>query len=203
AGNGRPHRGQAGGRHRRRNHGRRGRDAGNGHETGGETLRMKRAISDYSMLGALLLLCGFFSWRTWDEQKPTGAAAGRQVAATITKMLPQGGRVLIAARDNEEDRQFAATLIGRLKNAGIEVVETVHGQPVDARKAMNRIVESGGAIDVIACDDATAEWPVFQNLGAKIPQLAKTSLAQPRAYHWPNFLKTDNLLNVANQIVVI
>jgi len=47
---------------------------------------MKRAISDYSMLGALLLLCAFFSWRTWDEQKPTGAAAGQQVAATITKI---------------------------------------------------------------------------------------------------------------------
>src|SRR5262245_50702382 len=126
------------------------------------------------MLGALLLLCAFFSWRTWDEQQPTGAAAGQQVAAAIVKLLPNGGRVLIAARDNEEDRQFAAALIDRLKNSKIEVVETVHGQPADARKAMSRIVESGGGLDVIACNHATAEWPVFQNLGEKISQLAKT-----------------------------
>jgi ribose transport system permease protein len=164
---------------------------------------MKRAISDYSMLGALLLLCAFFSWRTWDEQKPTGAAAGRQVAATITKMLPKVGRVMIAARDNEEDKQFAATLAERLSNSGIAVVETVHGQPVDARLAIQRIAEAEGAIDVIACNHATAQWPVFQNLGEKFPALSRTTLAQPRGYHWPNFLKTDNLLNVANQIVVI
>ncbi len=164
---------------------------------------MKRAISDYGMLGALLLLCAFFSWRTWDEQQPTGAPAGRQVAATLAKMLPKGGRVLVALRDNEEGRQFAAALAGRLGNSGIELVETVHGQPGDARRAMNRIVDAGGGIDVIACDHATAEWPVFQNLGGKIPQLAGTTLARPRSYHWPNFLKTDNLLNVANQIVVI
>ena len=28
-------------------------------------------------------------------------------------------------------------------------------------------------------------------------------MIEPRSYHWPNFLKADNLLNVANQIVVI
>ena len=164
---------------------------------------MKKLISDYGMLGALLLLCAFFSWRTWDVQQPTGAAAGRQVAGLIERTLPKTGRVLIAARDNDEDREFVGTLTEQLKRDGIAGVETVYGQPVDARRAMNRIVEAGGTIDVIACNHATAEWPVFQNLGEKIPALAKATVIQPLSYHWPNFLKTDNLLNVANQIVVI
>ena len=164
---------------------------------------MKKLISDYGMLGALLLLCAFFSWRTWDVQQPTGAAAGRQVAGLIARTLPKTGHVLIAARDNDEDREFAGTLTDQLKRAGIAGVEAVYGQPVDARRAMNRIVEAGGTIDVIACNHATAEWPVFQNLGEKIPALAKATVIQPLSYHWPNFLKTDNLLNVANQIVVI
>jgi ribose transport system permease protein len=163
---------------------------------------MKRALSDYSMLGALLLLCLFFSWRTWDEQQPTGAAAGKQVATQIIELLPKGGGILIAARDNEEDRQFAGALTNALRN-NIEIAGIIFGEPVDARRAMNRIAASSNTLDLIACNHATAEWPVFQNLGEKIPQLSKTKMVSPRSYYWPNFLKRDNLLNVANQIVVI
>jgi ribose transport system permease protein len=164
---------------------------------------MKRFVSDYGMLGALALLCAFFSWRTWDEQHPTGPAAARQIADTIRSKSARGARVLIAARDNDEDRLFTTALSNLLSAAGGVSIEVVHGQPVDARRAMNRIVESGGSLDVIACNHVTAAWPVFQNLGEKIPPLARTVIVQPRSYHWPNFLKTDNLLNIANQIVVI
>ncbi len=164
---------------------------------------MKRFLNDYGMLGALLLLCAFFSWRTWDEQQPTGAAAARQIADAVLAQSAKGVRVLIAARDNDEDRQFSSTLSNHLTRAGATIATIVHGQPADARRAMNQIVEAGGGIEVIACNHATAPWPVFQNLGEKIPQLAKTVIVQPRTYHWPNFLKTDNLLNIANQIVVI
>lgn len=155
---------------------------------------MKKFVSDYGMLGALLLLCLFFSWKTLDQQQPTGAAAGRQVA----QMIPSGANVLIAARDNQEDREFTAALQERVKNH-----ITIHGQPIDARHAMNKAVEDGVKIDYIACNHATAEWPLFQNLGEKIPQLASTKILAPHPYKWPNFLKSDNLLNVANQIVVI
>ena len=165
---------------------------------------MNRFFSDYGMLLALLILCVFFSWRTWDEQHPSGAAAGKQVAASIRAAYDSAKvRVMIAAQDNDEDRQFAAALNDGLKGPGFEVVVTVHGMPVDARHAMNRVVEAGGGIDVIACSHETANWPVFANLGEKIPALAKAQVMQPHSYHWPNFLKINNLLNVANQIVVI
>ena len=163
----------------------------------------RQALSDYGMLGALLLLALFFSWRTWDEQQPEGADAGHQVARMLRQSLNQGGRILIAARDTPEDREFATALAKDLTGTSIVVVDTVHGQPVDARRALNRIVEAGATLNRIACTRASAAWPVWQGLGEKFPGLSGAQVIEPQSYHWPNFLKTDNLLNVANQIVVI
>ncbi|MGD8240555.1 MAG: ABC transporter permease, partial [Armatimonadota bacterium] len=164
---------------------------------------LSRLTSDYGMLLVLLLLCAFWSWVTWGEQLPTGAAAGEEVAREVAASSDPGARVLIVIREAEEDREFARELADRLGEAGLEVAGTVAGAPSDAGRAMQQIVESGGALDVIACNHATGQWSLFRDLGSKFPRLATTRLAMPRSYHWPDFLKTDNLLNVANQIVVI
>jgi ribose transport system permease protein len=44
---------------------------------------------------------------------------------------------------------------------------------------------------------------VFDDLGNKFPRLAATRVIVPRSHWWPNFLKTENLINIANQIAVI
>ncbi len=163
----------------------------------------RQVLSDYGMLGALLLLGLFFSWRTWDEQRPEGADAGHQVARLIRQSGIPGGRLLIVARETPEDREFSAALVSDLAGGGVEVVDTVHGQPVDARRALNRIAGSGGTVNWIACTHEAARWPIWQGLGETFPGLAAARVIEPRSYHWPNFLKADNLLNVANQIVVI
>ncbi len=155
------------------------------------------------MLLVLLVLCAFLSWITWDEQVPTGAAGGRQVARSIARSYGAGSRVLIVTRKTDEDRQFAEALASGLREAGLEVVDTVQGAPADASRAIQRATDAGGAIDVIACNHATGQWPLFRDLEDKFPELAGTQVVMPEAYHWPNFLKPDNLLNVANQIVVI
>ena len=49
----------------------------------------------------------------------------------------------------------------------------------------------------------TGRWAVFDRLGDKFPGLAGARVLTPPSYRWPNFLKRDNLLNVANQIAVI
>jgi ribose transport system permease protein len=46
-------------------------------------------------------------------------------------------------------------------------------------------------------------WTVFENLGEKFPALGAPRLAYAGSYRWPTFLKTENLLNVASQIVVV
>jgi ribose/xylose/arabinose/galactoside ABC-type transport system permease subunit len=74
--------------------------------------------------------------------------------------------------------------------------------PRDARLALERASREG-RVDVVACSPAAAQWPLMADLGATIPALSKTRVLAPTSYYWPNFLKADNLLNVANQIVVI
>jgi len=89
------------------------------------------------------------------------------------------------------------------KLGGLVVVDTVKGQPTDARQALVRIAEGGGKLQVIAGNQTTASWSVLEEAGTSFPALSGVKLVWPRSYRWPNFLKADNLLNIANQIAVI
>ena len=145
---------------------------------------VSRFVSDYGMVFVLLLLCAFFSWATWAEQHPSGAEAARDVAGR----LGPPGRILIAVGTSREDAEFAGLLKESLR--GWTVVGTVHGEPRDARRAL----AAAGPVEAIACSSASAGWEVFRG---------NERVVAPRTYSWPNFLKRDNLLNVANQIAVI
>jgi ribose transport system permease protein len=166
-------------------------------------IKLSRFLSDYGMVFALLLLCVLFSWLTWEKQYPEGATAGKLVAERIARDHEKSADVLIVGRDHEEGRAFAAELNTRLEKSGHTVVDTVLGSPVDARSAMTRLADAGIVPDVIGSSSAASGWGVFDGLGEKIPAFAETKLVAPETYYWPNFLKTENLLNVANQIVVI
>lgn len=163
----------------------------------------RQAVSDYGMLGALLVLALFFSWRTWEVQQPEGADAGHQIAATLKRSLPSAGGILIAVRDSADDHAFTDAIADDLRGSKVKIVEIVQGQPSDARRALVRVTEARRSVSLIVCTPATAAWPIWQNLGEKFPSLKEVPIIQPHGYHWPNFLKADNLLNVANQIVVI
>jgi len=164
---------------------------------------LSRFMSDYGMLFVLLLLCAYYSYVTWDEQHPGGASAGEQLARDIIEGFGQQARALIVAGEGEEERAFADTLRERLSAAGLTVVDTVKGRPADARRALRAVVDARGRLDVIATNHVSAGWGVFEDLGRRFPSLTQTRIVTPRSYYWPNFLKADNLLNVANQIVVI
>jgi ribose transport system permease protein len=140
---------------------------------------------------------------TLDEQHPTGVAGGKQVAKLILNEFGSHARVLIAARKGNEDERFVTALKERLQGKGAHVVDTIQGMPIDVRRSIDTALKNGQGIDVIARTDATATWPFFKDIGGKFPALENAALAQPTSYRWPNFLKANNLLNVANQIVVI
>jgi len=155
---------------------------------------LRHHLAGSGMLLALLLLCAFFSVVTWTEQHPQDAAAARQLAAQIAP----GAKVLIVVRPQAEDSAFAEALNAALGSRA----EIVQGEPKDARAALERAAASGG-LDVIACNQATAAWLVFSDLGADFPALKNTQVLKPQPQSWPIFLKADNLLNIANQIAVI
>lgn len=162
-----------------------------------------RFLADYGMILVLLLLCGFFSVVTTAEQSPAGEAAAAQLIPVIVKKFGNAGRVLIVGRDQPEDAAFARTLEHGLSVAGVQVLGVVKGEPKDAREALQKLAAGGSRLDGIACTRATGAWLVFAEMKTDFPALADPQIVSPRSYRWPNFLKSDNLLNIANQIAVI
>src|SRR6185369_15600504 len=105
----------------------------------------------------------------------------------------------IAGRNAPDDNLFA----GALKTRTGGTAESVLGEPAEMRAALEKCAASGKPLNVIALTSAVASWPVFENVAAKFPSLGTPRIVTPRSYRSPNFLKPDNLLNVANQIAVI
>ena len=164
---------------------------------------LSRFLSDYGMFFVLLLLCAFFSVVTNSEQSPTGEAAAKQVISAIQEQFGKTTRVLIAASDQPGDAAFAASIERELTASGAQVLATVKGQPRDAREALLKINAAGGKLDAIACTQVTGAWLVFSDLKTDFPALGDPRVITPSSYRWPNFLKSENLLNIANQIAVI
>jgi ribose transport system permease protein len=162
----------------------------------------RRHLADYGMLLALLLLCAFFSVVTWSEQHPTGDAAAGQLARDLLGQFGNRARVMIAVRPQPDDAAFADALRRQLTGAGATVVEVVKGEPKDARAALQRVA-ADGKLDAIACTQTSSSWLVFNDLATDFPALGTPRVMKPQSRSWPNFLKADNLLNIANQIAVI
>ena len=155
------------------------------------------------MVFVLLALCVLFSVLTVAEQRPTGADAGIDVAEQILAERPTPASTLIVVRKNQEDVELAATLEQRLRDAGWQAIEVVSGEPSDALKKLKEIAEGSVPLEVLAVSSATADWTVIEQVSTRFPQLRDVQTFQPQTYVWPNFLKRENLLNIANQIAVI
>ena len=162
----------------------------------------KKFVADYGMVFVLLLLCAFFSVITISDQFPTGEAAAAQVAAEA-KALGPAPLVLIVVGDQPDDAGFAAMLEKDLAALGARIAGVASGEPKNARAELERIAASGGKLDAIACTKSAGTWLVFADVKTDFPSLGSPRLLTPHSYRWPNFLKSENLLNIANQIAVI
>jgi len=164
-----------------------------------------KLFPDYGTLLVLLLLCIGFSAVTLEEQSPTTANAAQRLAKRMANELASGSNVIALTRQGGDGESFAAALKENLAKAGLTVAQTVVGQPADARKALVKQGETENVLAGIAADKHMANF-CNANL-AKIsethPSLAKARVYQPQSYHWPNFLKKDNLLNIMKQISVV
>ena len=161
-----------------------------------------RLPSEYGIALALLVLCGVFSAATWSEQQPEGAAAGEELARQIASSHPTG-KVVIVTGTGHADVQFADALRTSLERSGMTVLATCQGPPSVARTALARLASERVTPDVIAVSRTAGRWSLFDDLESKVPGIGSPQLVAPVAYRWPNFLKADNLLNVANQVAVI
>jgi ribose transport system permease protein len=168
-------------------------------------MKPARLLADHGMVLVLVLLCVLFSVLTFSDQSPVGEAAAKQVADMLHAQFGKSPRVLIATREQPDDAAYAVALqrlLGAV-NPGSEPASVVRGEPRDAREALQRIAASGQRLDAVACTQATGAWLVFTDLKTDFPALGNPRILTPRNYRWPNFLKAENLLNIANQIAVI
>jgi ribose transport system permease protein len=162
-----------------------------------------RFLSRNGLIVALLLLCVFLSWATLSEQYTGGASGGETLARAILGKHEQGVKVAVVAGTGREDASFADALAGAIEAGGGVVVGRSVGHPADARKMLERLARSGGGPRVIAASHRAGRWTLLEGVGEKFPSLKGAEVVSPRSYRWPNFLKADNLLNIANQIAVI
>ncbi len=160
-----------------------------------------RFFADYGMLAVLLLLVVFFSVVTYERRQPVGAEAADAVAARVAREAGPAGHVLVIARASEQDAAFAARLETLLKSQGVASVARAEGEPRDIRATMEQRVAAGEKTDVIATTERNAF--IVDKLRSRVAGYGDTRVVVPEGYGWPVFLRSDNLLNVANQIVVI
>jgi ribose transport system permease protein len=166
-------------------------------------MKITRFITDYGMILVLLLLCTFFSIMTYSDQSPSGDVAAKQVVSAIQQQFGSSAKVLIAAGGQPGDAAFAMHIERELTASGAQVFATVQGEPSAAREALIRINAANERLDVIACTQSSGAWLVFTGLKTDFPSLGEPLVITPSSYRWPNFLKSENLLNIANQIAVI
>lgn len=155
-----------------------------------------RFFADYGMVWALLVLVALFSYLTLEQQHPTGADAGRQVARKVLATHGKHANVLIVARDTADDRAFSAAAAAELGDANL--LATINGGPAELRRALAQIVAANDAVDAIAANHATSKWTVYD----AFPAVGRQKCMTPQPYTWPDFLKLSNLLSVANQTAV-
>lgn len=164
---------------------------------------MKQLLNDYGMVLVLFVIAGVLSVLTWDEQQPAGKSGARRLVKEIKAKFSGSESILIATGAHQEDQEYSGELKSSLESAGFKVAKVVNGDARTARGALKELATSKTKIDIIAGTPVTARWLVFEGIKDDFPTLGNPSVIAPTSYKWPTFLKTDNLLNVSNQIAVI
>jgi ribose transport system permease protein len=167
-----------------------------------KSLGLESAIRNYGMAGVLLLLCAFFSLVTVRDQQPSSTEAGAQLARALAASAATGNLVIVA-KDTDDDRAFVASLTNGLRSSRWVVVGAVQGQPRDVRVTLDRLVADHTTLNAIATTPECAAWTVLRTSIDRSPSLGSPVIWTPSESRWPVFLTRQNLLNVANQIVVV
>jgi ribose transport system permease protein len=145
----------------------------------------------------------FFSWITFEEQQPEGRDAAESLNLSISQNFNEPGRVLIAGRKTDSGQAFTTHLDGLLAATGWEIAGVVEGGPPELGKGLRLAFDQNQSLDVLACEQSFVKLAVLQNFRNSEAKMSDVTVISPESSYWPNFLKTSNLLNVANQIAVI
>ena len=101
-----------------------------------KNLNYGKLLADYGNVLVLLLLCAVISAVTLEEQSPRSVAAAEKLAEKIAGQSEAGANVVVLVRSGDGGQKFAANLESTLKGAGLNVTQSVVGDPDAARAAL-------------------------------------------------------------------
>lgn len=154
------------------------------------------------MLLALGALVVALSILTWDRQSVSGAAAGQVLGRQAAGLARPGSQVAIIGRNAPADVDFVRAVARQLAGRNVVVAVQVTGKPSDALAKLRGATNEGKSIELIIASDVAGNWPAVQKWAQRDPA-NPVRIFIPQPYYWPNFLKSENLLNISNQIAVI
>ena len=164
---------------------------------------MRRAFSEYAIVGILLGLCAVLSVLTLQTQQYTGETGGEKLGQEVLAKVKPGAAVVVITGEGQENVAFAAELERVLTKGSMKIVGRAQGSPRVARLALEKWSQEGVQVDVIAATAAAGRWAVLEDLQKKYPGLGSAYVLPAPTYVWPSFLKVANLRNIANQIAII
>lgn len=159
---------------------------------------LRRLLSDYGMVLVLLLLIAVISLLTLKPQSLTGREAGAATAVEILGAFGQSAVVAIAVPAGADDRQFLAAVQAGVQGGGGQVVGAIAGAPAQARQMLQQAAAAGHSINALAVTGKSQQWPVL----ADVLKDGGVRCFVPQTRLWPDFLKSGNLLGVANQTAI-
>jgi len=163
---------------------------------------MRRFLSEYGIVFILLALCALLSVLTIADQVDVGAAAADELAAAVLHDYGAGARVVVVAGEGVQDGPFVDEAAKRLTGGSAVVVAQIKGSPRAVRLALEKIAQQGSKVDVIVATARTGRWAILEDIERRYSGFGPVKVVTPRTYVWPNFLKVENLRNIANQIAI-
>src|SRR5437016_2428587 len=155
---------------------------------------ISQLLSNYGMGIVLLLLCAYYSYATIRIRQLSGADAVDDVARQITAAKPNP-LILLVAGLSADDREFTSLISKKL------AISKTANDPPSTRAMIQEAIASGRAPDFIIVTEDSNKW--LPRVLERIPAAKDAAVIVPRSYKWPDFLQKTNLINIANQIVVI
>jgi len=164
-------------------------------------LAIGHLLAEYGIVAVLLSLMIFFSLMTIETQTLSGSDAGEYLAEQVLDNYDSGTLVLFTS-GSSEDLDLGETLMQKISEASGLKLRVVHEGPPAGRALLQQLSTSNETPAAILTSYKASRWLLVKRITELFPSMAQADLISVPTYIGSNFLKKENLLNVADQITV-
>ena len=170
-----------------------------------------RSDSLTSRVAGLAALCIALSLLTIREQHEVDRAAGVRVAGQANAVYQDYRRafLIVIPQDTPQLAGFSEGIQSSLRRSGKPAegtrIEEAKGDARAVRKVLESLNTEGIKLDAILTTHEASQWLLLtdKDFVVDFPALGTPRILAPAPYRWPDFLKAQNLFNIADQIAVI